>query len=61
MRGEAIAKSIRALGFSKVFLATGYGRESFADLPWLSGIVGKQPPWSDASTKADPLAHEVQL
>jgi hypothetical protein len=61
VRGETIAKSIRALGFSKVYLATGYGRESFADLPWLSGVVGKQPPWSDTNTQGSQVMQEVQL
>ena len=28
-----------------IFLATGRNARDFGPLPWISGIVGKQPPW----------------
>jgi hypothetical protein len=43
--GEEIAKEIRSRGFLKIFLATGYSPSDFGTLPWITGIVGKDPPW----------------
>jgi hypothetical protein len=45
--GELSAKKIFDLGFKNIFLCTGFRREKFAlaAMPWLQGVVGKEPPW----------------
>ncbi|MDR3490980.1 MAG: HAMP domain-containing sensor histidine kinase [Gammaproteobacteria bacterium] len=45
IKGEEISKIIHNQGFKNIYLAT--GRDIFqVDLyPWLSGVVGKVPPW----------------
>jgi len=43
-RGEVRAQEIRAMGYEKVYLVTGYPEESFPPMPWLAGILGKTPP-----------------
>ena len=44
MGGEEIAAQIHALGFDRVYLATGYEPEKFEGLSFLCGIIGKSPP-----------------
>ena len=43
-KGEDIAKSLYEKGFIDITMATGYGPENFAHLPWLQ-VRGKEPPW----------------
>jgi len=45
VKGEEISKLIVQLEFKKVYLATGYDPDHFGPTPWLSGIIGKEPPW----------------
>lgn len=45
LRGEDVAKKIYELGFKKIFLCTGYEKNSFPTLPWISDVVGKAPIW----------------
>lgn len=45
VRGEDLGLQARALGFSRIFIASGLPRETFARHTWLSGFVGKDPPW----------------
>jgi hypothetical protein len=43
-KGEDIAKTLYEKGFTDISMATGYGPENFAHLPWLK-VRGKEPPW----------------
>ncbi len=43
-RGELRAQEIKAVGFEKVYLVTGYPPEEFRSMPWLDGVLGKAPP-----------------
>jgi len=45
-KGEEVSKEISQMGFTNIYLATGYRSTDFGPLPWLKGIVGKAPPWS---------------
>lgn len=45
IKGEEVSKSIFEMGFTNIYLATGYNPNDFGDLPWIKGIVGKSPPW----------------
>lgn len=45
LKGEDVAKTIHALGFENIYLATGYRATDFAPMPWIKGISGKRPPW----------------
>lgn len=44
VKGEDIAKDLRKKGFTTIAMATGYGPEKFAHLPWLK-VTGKEPPF----------------
>ena len=44
IRGEDFAKELHDAGFSRVYLATGSLETAFPPMPWLSEIVGKEPP-----------------
>jgi len=46
LRGEDIAESLHARGFTELYLATGYDPEDLPARPWLKGVVGKSPPWA---------------
>jgi len=45
IKGEEVASKIYALGFEKIYLITGYSKESFPNIPFIMGIQGKEPPW----------------
>ena len=46
IRGEDFARQLRALGFTELYLATGYDSSYFSGASGLfNGIVGKEPPW----------------
>ncbi|MBF0104292.1 MAG: hypothetical protein HQM16_03085 [Deltaproteobacteria bacterium] len=45
VKGEAVAKAIYALGFKKIYLATGYKKDHFGEMPWITDVVGKAPPF----------------
>ena len=49
VKGEEFARVIRQRGFTELYLATGYERNQFPKMPWLRGIVGKNPPWMGVS------------
>ena len=44
-KGEEIAKKIYEIGFKDIYLATGYEPNAFPIMPWIKGIIGKEPPW----------------
>jgi len=44
-KGEVISKEIKAQGFTTIYLATGSSPDEFPELPWITKIVGKNPPW----------------
>lgn len=45
--GEEISRAISALGFQRVYLATGLAPTDSQRLTWLAGIRGKEPPFSE--------------
>jgi hypothetical protein len=45
VRGEDIAKRISELGFKRVWMCTGRAAEEFRSQSFLSGVIGKHPPW----------------
>lgn len=45
MRGSEVSKRIYELGFQNIFLATGYEPDFVQGIPWIKGIVGKEPPF----------------
>lgn len=45
-RGEDLALELHARGFSRIYMATGRDPGALQSLPWLAGVVGKEPPWS---------------
>jgi FixJ family two-component response regulator len=46
IRGEQVAVELHQLGFTELFIATGYEREQLSNIPsWIRGVVGKEPPW----------------
>ncbi|MBF0106347.1 MAG: HAMP domain-containing histidine kinase [Deltaproteobacteria bacterium] len=44
-RGELIAKDIKKKGFDRIYLSTGYDAADFGDMPWITGVVDKIPPF----------------
>ncbi|MHB1948718.1 MAG: ATP-binding protein [Gammaproteobacteria bacterium] len=53
-KGEEIARELYEMGFSALYLSTGYESKKFVNMPWIKGIIGKEPPFSnkfDASIK----------
>lgn len=58
MPGEQFARSMFDAGFTEIFLATGFDADRFPPMPWLRGIIGKDPPdWSRLHERGDdPLA-----
>ena len=51
--GELVAANLSSLGFQKLYLATGYPSSKFGPMSFLSGIVGKAPPWLVNESSAD--------
>jgi hypothetical protein len=45
VRGEEVAKLLVERGFNRVYLATGHLPCELPEMPWLTGIQGKEPPW----------------
>jgi signal transduction histidine kinase len=43
LRGEAVAEKVSALGFSEIFLATGYRPQAIRAPKCVKGVVGKEP------------------
>ncbi|MDD5655972.1 MAG: HAMP domain-containing sensor histidine kinase [Elusimicrobia bacterium] len=46
VKGEDVAKELHAKGFTNLYLATGYDRDSLPAMPWIREVVGKEPPWA---------------
>lgn len=44
IRGEDVASQILEMGFTKVFIATGYATDEIRVSPAIMGVVGKDPP-----------------
>ncbi len=44
VKGEVFAKELSQLGFTELYLATGYPASSFKPMNWIKGIVTKDPP-----------------
>jgi anti-sigma regulatory factor (Ser/Thr protein kinase) len=44
IKGAIVAERIHKMGFTQVYLATGYDPDQFKGLDFLSGIIGKEPP-----------------
>lgn len=45
-KGEDIAQTLHAQGFTEIYMASGYDKNHFSHLPFLKGVHGKTPPWS---------------
>lgn len=45
-KGEEIAEKLSNFGYTNLFMASGYNPERFKGLDFLSGVVGKTPPWT---------------
>lgn len=45
MPGEIFAKFLYEQGFSTLYLATGYDKDRYGDMPWIKDIVSKDPPF----------------
>ncbi len=43
--GELFAKELYERGFTELYLASGYPKGYFGDLPWIKDVVGKAPPF----------------
>ncbi len=43
--GQAYAKQLFEKGFTNLYLATGYHPSHFNPMPWVKGIVAKEPPF----------------
>lgn len=58
MPGERFAWSLFDAGFTTIYLATGFDPDHFHPMPWLRGIIGKDPPdWSRlGEIEEDPFA-----
>lgn len=42
---ESFGRRLKKAGFENIFLATGHSKDRFKAWKWVSGIVGKEPPW----------------
>lgn len=45
LKGEDIAKKMAAMGFTELWLCTGFSPANYRGLTYLRGCVGKDPPW----------------
>lgn len=45
IKGELIAKEIYEMGFTTIYLATGYPKNNYPNIPWVIDILGKYPPY----------------
>ena len=45
VQGEQFARELLESGFTNVILATGRDPAAFAHLPWITQVVGKEPPF----------------
>lgn len=43
--GIELAKQLFEKGFNTIYLSTGYSPEHFKKMPWIRGIIGKEPPF----------------
>jgi signal transduction histidine kinase len=46
LKGEDVAQTLHAQGFSEIYMASGYDKNHFSHLTFLKGVQGKAPPWS---------------
>ena len=44
-RGDVLSKNISEAGFTRLFLATGHVALAQKTMPWIEGVVGKEPPF----------------
>lgn len=51
VNGAQESVRIRELGFDTIYLATGHPASAFSKFKHLSGVIGKEPPWADASNE----------
>ena len=45
-RGDEIAKDLYNKGYKKLYITTGYDLSKTDKSPWITGIIGKEPPFS---------------
>ena len=46
IKGEDVAQTLHAQGFTEIYMASGHPKEHFSHLTFLKGVHGKAPPWS---------------
>lgn len=44
VKGEDFAKQLYEMGFRELYLSTGYAASQFPPMPWIKGVIGKEPP-----------------
>tara|TARA_R110000868_G_scaffold410505_2_gene698755 strand:+ start:4979 stop:7261 length:2283 start_codon:yes stop_codon:yes gene_type:complete len=49
VHGEVVTKWLYDNGYSNIYLATGYDKDTFPPMPWVKDIVGKEPPFYTSS------------
>jgi hypothetical protein len=45
LRGEEVTRQLAEQGFTQLYLATGFSKIDASSMPWLSGVLGKDPPF----------------
>ena len=55
LKGEEVVQRIQALGFTNVLMETGYSPEHFERSPWITRVIGKDPPWDSPALAAELL------
>ena len=45
IKGEEYAKTLYEQGFKEIYLVTGHPVSHFSEMPWITGIVDKDPPF----------------
>ncbi len=59
LRGDSVAKELFGLGFKEIYLTTGAEAKQFADLPFIKGVVGKDPPFSHSPSTVETIGANV--
>ena len=45
MKGEDLCRELHQMGFSELYLQTGFSGEAFSNVPFIKGLVTKTPPF----------------
>ena len=44
IKGQDVSKEIHQKGFKHIYLATGYNKSEFPEMPWIKDVIGKDFP-----------------